>query len=121
MNPVPSTSSSVVREVHDEYDGFDFLERFLLRNGISGICASPFYDKLDSLQHMVSMHGISPHGYTLDECRVVLFRHVFGGDCVSPYVRSHHNDRTACIHFSKSFHSEEEMSSSAQGGVGITT
>jgi len=62
---------------------------------------------------MVSMHGISPHGYTLDECRVVLFRHVFGGDCVSPYVRSHHNDRTACIYFSKGFQSEEEMSFSA--------
>ena len=61
-------------------------------------------------RHMVSMHGISLHGYTLAECRVLLFRHVFGGDCVSQYGRSHHNDRTACIHFSKGFHSEEEMS-----------
>ena len=77
----------------------------------TGIHASPFSDDLYSLQHLTALHGIPTDGFSIKDCRIVLFRHIFGGHCVSTLPTR--RDRTACNHFGRGFQSAEEMSFAA--------
>lgn len=106
---VPSQASSVVST------GSELLEKTLLGRYSSGLVASPFLDvvKKDSskLQHLLSLHGIVSHGFSAEDCRVVLLHHLFSGSCVSSQHPS--RDRTGCILFSRGFESAAEMFSGA--------
>jgi hypothetical protein len=99
----------------DVREGFDYLQSFLLQNQETGIAASPFSvtvkSDIEKLHHLVSLHGILPHGMSADECRVLLWRHVFSGHCVTEHCSS--LDRTACFTFAKGFQSAREMSFAA--------
>ena len=109
MSPLQSLASS------NDQQGAQYLEKFLLDNYESGIVASLFnkrvYEDIDKLQHLLSLHGIANGGMSNHDCRVLLFRHIFSGQCVSSRCSSH--DRTACMSFSKRFKSATEMSSTA--------
>ena len=108
----PSTSSVPCQVLADVHSGLELLENALLGCHSSGLVASPFSDsvKNDSskLEHLLSLHGIASHGLSVDDCRIVLFRHLFSGLCVSSQCSS--RDRTGCSMFSRGFESAAEMS-----------
>lgn len=111
----PSTSLHLHASLSDTRKGFQYLEDILLRNFNCGFVASPFNQDIkadiNKLTHLLSLHGISPQGLSIEGRRVAFFRHVFSGHCVSETRSS--LDYPACSFISKDFKSAKEMSFAA--------
>ena len=109
---ISSTSLISAQLSSDVRSGMELLEDMLLGRHSSGLVASPFIDAVKNdnakLQHLVSLHGITSHGLTADDCRVILLRHMFSGTCVSNQCST--RDRTGCFMFSQGFKSAADMS-----------
>lgn len=108
---ISTPSISTLQSCIDQ-PGFQCLEMFLLGNYESGIVASLFnktvFEDIHKLRLLLSLHGIMNFRISIDDCRALLFRHVFSGQCVSSRYFS--RDRTACLIFSKGFKTATEMS-----------
>ncbi|KAF8875200.1 hypothetical protein CPB84DRAFT_1853326 [Gymnopilus junonius] len=72
LGPVPSTSHQLelhIIPVIDEKSGHEFLEEFILGSHSSGVSATAFTQDLKSLQHSLSLHGITSHGFSVSDCK----------------------------------------------------
>jgi len=110
IHPAPSSSTCVL-SFPDMHEGITYLEKVLLCAYEMGIHASPFQLNVkhshERLRQLLSMHGICSQNLSLEDCRIILFRHLFSGCCVATQCAS--ADRTACLLFSNGFQSAQHM------------